>query len=1121
MVATPSRPPQSPLHLPIATGRAAPDHAQEWRESGVDRGIIALNVETLTDTATDPNADSLFPIAERLNWNLTRFGQRTRSNLRGWWVSGIDPFTWERMAWGRFKPDANTPILDREKNQPAKYLSPSFGSGSSRLTLLDVPRSIWKQVAQRYQVAIEPDDRAKGFWYWVWNHHIPIVLTEGEKKAGCLLTLGYAAIALPGIFNGYRKETQTLIAELEFFAQRDREALPERTRPVYICFDYETKANVLKNVNLAIAKLGRLLSRSGCEAKVIGLPGPQKGVDDFVVAHDRSAFDELYNAAFDLSFWQASQLWALTYPATLTLNQRYLGALPFPSSGFACVRSAKGTGKTAALEPLIREAMRQGRKVLVLTHRIQLGRAICDRLGLDWIEEVRESETQGLFGFGMCVDSLHARSQARFNPQEWRGAILILDECEQVIWHALNSTTCYEHRVTILETLKYLVQTVLSTEGLIIAQDADLSDLSIDYLKGLAEVAIDPWVVVNRWQPAIGWQVFSYDTPNPAPLLVRLEQIIQTGAVFIALDSQKVKGKWSSKNLETYLQQQFPHKRILRIDSESVANPEHPAFSIVERINAVIVNYDIVLATPTIGTGVSIDVRNHFQAVFGIFQGAIPDAEVRQAIARVRDPVPRYLWAARFGPGKIGNGSCSYRDVAASTTKGIRYNIALLKDLDFDLDQQSDPITLRTWSKMAARVNTSMWSYREELSQALRLEGHQLTIVTADLDRLLPLAIAALGHSVELFDRDAIAQTALQRLSSGELALPGYELLQQHHDLTLIDQAIAAITTTREHNQQAEAIAVFTAPDISATEYGSLKDQRAKTLEERYTERRHELQKRYPIAVTPELKRQDDEGWYSQLRLHYYLTHDPEFVRLRDLKEWQGHLDRGAGRIAVQDIRLLSAQVKALHGLGILALLDSAREVKAIDPDVSHIADCCKRCSHDIKTLFNLTISEKMTPIEVVQVLLGKMGLKLVCIRRAQAADGRRGGLRIYQYQEPTDDRHSIFAQWQQRDQLAVESFNTAAIANFDPPPDINSSNQSSSGSATAAGQSRTARSSNASEIATPLAIGSVVRVRRQVGAWVIAWVGSATARLRQIGSRLERVVAWDEVIAAQAADSS
>jgi len=1095
---------------PGYVGQVALDHAQEWLDSSVDHDIITLNVETLTDTATNPNVDSLFPIADRLNWNLIRFGQRTRSNLRGWWVSGIDPFTWERMEWGRFKPDANTPILDRGKNKPAKYLSPSLGSGSSRLTLLDVPRSIWEQVAHRYQVAIEPDERAKGFWYWVWKHQIPLILTEGEKKAGCLLTLGYAAIALPGIFNGYRKETQTLIAELEFFAQLNR--------PVYICFDYETKANVLRNVNLAIAKLGRLLTRSGCETKVICLPGPQKGVDDFVGAHDKTAFDGLYNDALGLSFWQASQLWVLTYPAALTLNQRYLGSLPFPASGLACVRSAKGTGKTAALEPLIHEAMRQGRRVLVLTHRIQLGRAICGRLGLDWIEEVQESETQGLLGFGLCVDSLHARSQARFNFQEWRGAILILDECEQVIWHALNSTTCYEHRVTILETLKCLVQTVLSTEGLIIAQDADLSDLSVDYLKGLAEVAIEPWVVENRWRPT-GWQVFSYDTPNPTPLLVRLEQVIQTGAVFIALDSQKVKGQWSSKNLETYLQHQFPHKRILRIDSESVANPECPAFGIVEHINSVVQNYDIVLATPTIGTGVSIDVHDHFKAVFGIFQGAIPDAEVRQAIARVREPVPRYLWAAHFGPGKMGNGSCSYQDVAASTTKGIRYNIALLKELDFDLDQQSDPITLRTWAKMAARVNISMWNYREELWQALRLEGHHLTIVTGDLDRLLPLAIAVLDEShFKVLDRDVIAKTALHHLSNGELTLAGYEFLQQHHDLTLIEQTKVAIGTIRQSNQQQEAIAVSIAPDIPAAEYDSLKSQRVKTLQDRYIERKHELQKRYIISVTPELKLKDDEGWYSQLLLHYYLTHDPEFVRLRDLKEWQGHLARGAGHVALQDIRLLSAQVKALHELGILTLLDSAREVKAIDPDVQHIEDCCKRCNHDIKTLFNLTISEKMTPIEVVQALLGKLGLKLTCIRRAQAADGRRGGLRIYQHQAPIDNRHSIFAQWQQRDQLATESLEITSIAQVDPPLDIDNLYQLLPGSANVTEQ-KIARSQNAAGL--PLAIGSVVRIKQQVGEWVVAWVGIATARLRQIDSALERVVAWDESTLVQVVDSS
>jgi hypothetical protein len=93
----------------------------------------------------------------------------------------------------------------------------------------------------------------------VWKHHIPVIITEARKRR-CLLTLGYAASCPAGYLQRYRRETQTLIAELELFAQRDR--------LVYICFDYETKANVLKNVSLAIAKLGRLLTRLGCDTKL-------------------------------------------------------------------------------------------------------------------------------------------------------------------------------------------------------------------------------------------------------------------------------------------------------------------------------------------------------------------------------------------------------------------------------------------------------------------------------------------------------------------------------------------------------------------------------------------------------------------------------------------------------------------------------------------------------------------------------------------------------------------------------------------------------------------------------------------------------------------------------------
>jgi hypothetical protein len=1029
-------------------GKAATDHAQEWLDSGVDPGIVTLNVETLTDTATTGYSDDLFPIAERLNWKITRFGQKTRSNLRGWWVSGVDPLNhWQRMEWGRFKPDATTPVMDWEKGKPAKYLSPSLGAGSSRLVLLDVPQHLWDKIAQRYGIPIAVGDslrdgkaeRPFGFWHWVWKYNIPVILTEGEKKAGCLLTQGYAAIALPGIFNGYRKNSGKLIPELAYFAT------PERS--IFVCFDYETKPKTIKAINLATTKLGKLLERNGCTVQVIALPGPQKGVDDFIVAQGHHPFDTLYESALPLQFWLTNKLWSLTYTPALDLNVPYLNNLPYPSSGLACIKSAKGTGKTTALQSLIREATSTGRKVLVITHRIQLGRAICESIGIDWIEEVKQSETQGLFGYGLCIDSLHSTSQARFNPQFWKGAIVILDEVEQVLWHALNSSTCYDHRVKILETLRELVQVVLGSDGLIIAQDADLSDVSIDYLRGLVEDPIEPWIVINRWQPETAWAVSFYDTKNPAFLVTRMEEFITQGAIFVALDSQKVRGRWSSKNLEAYLQTRYPDKRILRIDSESVADPQHPAYGIVEHLNQVITQYDIVLATPTIGTGVSIDVRGHFKAVFGIFQGVTPDAESRQALARVREPVPRFVWAARFGPAKVGNGSCSYQDVILSTTKAVKCNIALLKEVDFDIDTQTDPITLRTWAKMAARVNLSLWSYRNEFHNGLVMEGHQVTTVTDDLLKLLPPEIQSLcSELAEMFGVEVIAQTLKEDLLKGVLQFPGVECLQWQHDEIIAKLVTQDIKIIQENSRMSEAEAIASAPVITSTEYNCLKDQRAKTTDERHAQYKHELQRRYPIPITPELKLKDDEGWYAQLRLHYYLTHDPEVLRLRDLKEWQGHLDRGDGKVALQDVRLLTAQVETFKVLGVLNLLEPERQVRATDPEVMQIRHQAVQYRHDIKTVLNLTISEKMTSIEVVQALLSKLGLKLTCIGRDVAPDGRRGGVRVYQYQSPEDGRATIFAEWQQRDshtqsnQVATTSIvpsPVVAIAQPDPPPDI------------------------------------------------------------------------------------
>ncbi len=945
----------------------------EWTvESGIDPALVDRTVQVVPDTLTDPFTHEVsYPIHEALNWKLTRFGFQARSTEFAALILNDDSSVWQVKL--------GSPRFDSKKSKHRKY-ERVVGSSSRAWVPQDLPLALWRRIASRYGVTLSELDTELGFRCWLCHHpQVPLILCEGAKKAACLLSLGYAAVALPGVWNGYRSKdalgnqvAPTLIPDLEELATAAKSAGESYSpasfagRQVYICFDHDLKPSTLENVNLATKKLGKLLTQAGCQVRVIQLPGPQKGVDDYVVAQGADAFADLYNSAVELDLWSSRKLWELTYKPSLTLNQRYLGDVPFPQSGFAFVKSPKGTGKTKALQSLIQEATRSGRRVLVVTHRIQLGRAICADIGIDWIEERRTSVTQGLLGFGLCIDSLHPESQARFNPQEWHNAILIFDELEQIIWHLLNSVTCSEKRVLILEQLKELIQTVHSTGGLIIGQDADLSDVSVKYLLGLVEAPVDPWVVVNNWKPQLGWRVHFYDTPDPTPLVAQLEVVLeQGGRAFVCLDSQKAKSRWGSVNLERYLQQQYPNLRILRIDSESVADPSHPAYGVVERLDDVALGYELVIASPTIGTGVDHTLRGHYSAVFGIFQGTTADSEARQHLARVRDPVPRYIWARSFGASKIGNGSCNYSALARSTTKNIQINLKLLREVDFDLDAAHDPISLRSWAKMAARVNASLWTFREELQRGLVVEGHRVEVIEPE---------------------DAVSIASIK------------------HQMDKIRQA----------HQEAEAQQVAQAPTITELEYQSLKDKRSKTLEERCTERKHSLSQRYGIEVTPELKLKDDEGWYPQLRLHYYLLHDIELVNARDHQELAGHLERGNQKLALQDVKFLGAQVQALRSLGVPELLNPHQQLRGSDSLIEHLAGLAVQHSADLKTVLNLTFNEHMTPIQIVQMLLSKLGLKLKCIKQERLPGGTRQ--RVYQYVPPDDAREEVFSAWQERD---------------------------------------------------------------------------------------------------------
>jgi hypothetical protein len=308
-----------------------------------------------------------------------------------------------------------------------------------------------------------------------------------------------------------------------------------------------------------------------------------------------------------------------------------------------------------------------------------------------------------------------------------------------------------------------------------------------------------------------------------------------------------------------------------------------------------------------------------------------------------------------------------------SQDKLTKANINLLKAVDssFDLDFQIDQPALKTWAKFAARHNGGMVSYRRTILDNLQKEGHVV------------------------IDSDSPSEADKEKTMTG-------------------------ITLCRDQGHLEEAHAIARAAEISDLEYQQLTTKKAKTQNERHQERKHSLQKRYCSEVTPELVMKDDDGWHPKLALHYYLTTGRQFLASRDLRKAKAQGVSGGGAAWMPDFSRsqLGAVVGFLEVLGCKSLLDPERQFRGTDPDLIRMRDLALANVWGIRAALGISIVDSDTPVAIVQKLLGKLGLKLRCLKR----EGPRGNrVRVYGFHPPEDGREEVFASWLFRDQVAAE----------------------------------------------------------------------------------------------------
>src|SRR6478672_389337 len=218
-----------------------------------------------------------YEVCQFLNHTMPRFSWKAiQQQRRGWVFRGLDPLSWDQMQWGCFKPD--NPRSDPSKpGKTIKYDSPK--GSRKRVFITPSPALAWKSA--------------------YFNSQITKIICEGFKKAASLVSGGYYAIGLDGIWTGVRKQES---GELELIPDLQLAAAAGTT--FELCFDHDTKRSTARQVALAQVALGECLEQAGCNVRIIRLPGPEKGVDDFVAAHGIEAFEQLRKEAISLNHFK-------------------------------------------------------------------------------------------------------------------------------------------------------------------------------------------------------------------------------------------------------------------------------------------------------------------------------------------------------------------------------------------------------------------------------------------------------------------------------------------------------------------------------------------------------------------------------------------------------------------------------------------------------------------------------------------------------------------------------------------------------------------------------------------------------------------------------------------------
>jgi hypothetical protein len=592
-------------------------------------------------------------------------------------------------------------------------------------------------------------------------------------------------------------------------------------------------------------------------------------------------------------------------------------------------------------------------EVVALTHRRSLGTSLAGRLGLQWrndldgeggrsFNEATGERWEGLPPrLALCVDSLLALG----DPAKYANAVLVIDESQQVIGHLLTSTTtnCAEHRGALLQRLQGLIRHCKR----IVLLDADLGDAELKWVQQAREGA-EVALIVNEATPA-PWPVTWWEHSTPEAIQQALIAAVKAGErPLVVTDSRK-----AATALNHLLEAETGHAGLL-VTKDTVELAEVQA--LLPRLNdaEAVEGLSWLVASPSISSGVSVE-HNAFDSVWGLFfGGSLDDAEILQALARVRPQVARNVWVTK-----------------ASSAHNRVSNAWWPKQVEADLR--------RRWDNEAELM-------RRELTPDL-LAGTPLEVVEG------------FNATVELW----AAYTARRNFAHAHLrAFVLARLRHEAHAITFHAEPMAeaeaqALRTLKKelkaNRDEAAAIAITQAPILTTSEAAALQRRQFKTPAQQASLQRRAICERLalpPEQLTPELL-EWGQRWSSAAR-RLLMVLEPDRAAAADLEQLKATTNEGVLLPWDQGLRL--ERSKWAEGIGLTAFVGRFCQADgpawdASTPEVVALAKLATsvRYRQQVANAFGINVTAKADPVKLIGSLLRTLGITTVATRHT---DGSR-----------------------------------------------------------------------------------------------------------------------------------